>query len=122
MNSTIIPAKILCSKCQNINTIDAEHCVGCGISFVFGKADAWKSEALVSKKVETKRTKPFQFMGTKSQAIKFHKSIKETYTLSSLAQDEKYDNVWYVYTENVDFVEYDILTALKHKIIGEVIE
>ena len=45
MNNTIIPAKTMCNHCQNIGLIDAEHCVACGKSFVFGKPDAWKSKS-----------------------------------------------------------------------------
>ena len=44
MNYTMIPAKTCCNKCNNIQDIGAEHCSACGISFVFGKDDAWTSK------------------------------------------------------------------------------
>ena len=54
MNNTIIPAKTICSHCQNIGLIDADYCVSCGVSFVFGKPDAWSTKPYtdLSKEIE----------------------------------------------------------------------
>ena len=56
MNNTIIPAKTICSHCQNIGLIDADYCVSCGVSFVFGKPDAWST-----KPYKTKDTSEIEF-------------------------------------------------------------
>lgn len=43
MNCTIIPSKKMCNRCNNIASLEAEHCSSCGVSFVFYKQDAWTS-------------------------------------------------------------------------------
>ena len=63
MNYTMIPAKTCCSKCNNIQEIGAEHCSACGISFVFGKDDAWTSNSLIE-------NTEFEIIGGYKQALR----------------------------------------------------
>ena len=63
MNYTIIPAKAVCTKCNYEQPIHADHCKSCGISFVFGKKDAWQQDTFqqIVKTYET--TLPVQDSG-----------------------------------------------------------
>ena len=44
MNFTIIPARIQCTRCSNIQETGQDHCSACGASFVFDKSDAWEQQ------------------------------------------------------------------------------
>lgn len=64
--------------------------------------------------------KSFLFMGNESQSKAFYVSSRKADILSSLEKDKKYDNVWYVKTEEVDVVQYDNLSGLRNKILETV--
>ncbi len=43
MNYRIIPQKMACNICNNIQEMNSDHCSACGVSFKFGKQDAWNT-------------------------------------------------------------------------------
>ena len=121
MNYTVIVAKTLCDKCQNVGSIDALYCIACGTSFVCGEPDAWKTDSLVmAKKMIKDDKKIFKLIGTRKQAIRFHELITKSDIKSETIQDKKYSNVWSVKTEEIDLVQYDLLFKLRQEIINTV--
>ena len=48
MNYVVIPARVQCTKCNNIQETARSSCVACGISFIFGDPNPWKSDALTT--------------------------------------------------------------------------
>ena len=54
MNSIVIPAKRVCTKCSCDNTVEAKKCKGCGATFQFGWPDNFSgscAEILKERKV-----------------------------------------------------------------------
>ena len=48
MNYTVLPQRKICNKCDHIQSVDEDHCYGCGASFVFVVNDAWKTMPMTS--------------------------------------------------------------------------
>lgn len=48
MNYTAISSRIVCNRCNHVQSQDAKHCSACGISFIYGEPDAWKAPSFTS--------------------------------------------------------------------------
>ena len=47
MNYRIIPQKMACNICNNIQEMNSDHCSACGVSFEFGKENAWETRPYI---------------------------------------------------------------------------
>ena len=66
---------------------------------------------------EIDELKAFRFIGTRKQAEVFYSHTKKYEIYAKLEQDSKYDNVWYVNTEEIDSSDRRLLTKAKKLII-----
>ena len=54
MNYTTLPARAKCNVCDNVQSIDSESCISCGVSFIVGNKDEWKSDEFTLNKMDAK--------------------------------------------------------------------
>ena len=58
MNNIILPARTMCTKCNNIGDISATSCTACGVSFVLGEPDTWEAKAYTINKFKDNNSIP----------------------------------------------------------------
>lgn len=46
LNHRELKPQIACNVCNQVQDATRESCIGCGVSFVFGKDGAWKTNSL----------------------------------------------------------------------------